>query len=718
MEVDVEGRWLTKQQVMKYEKKRQSWVERRAEKLGRRDGPRQRNGRCTPLYDALRMSAAAQRRWAADRKVVPLTAVADGEDSGQLALDLAIPAGMQLAAMERAEAEWRFTVLAPLIEPRKHRAIWEQAGGNRGEVVRLLAKLHERSVRTIYDWLSRWEGKKDPSRRGLVALVDPPRKDKGKSRVMTPAARDFLVKVLAPLEGSNGYGEYSLRQAYEIYREEAELRGRWIGRQLEAKSTGLEACATGLATRLASYIDEDGRLSEEAALGECSYSTFRRWARQIPAAALKLARNGRDKYDASELAYSYRDYSKLLPLDWVVMDHRQLDIFCLLPQRGGGWKLGRPWLTAAMDMRSRRWLGWTIVAQPDSHSIATVVKRVILSHGIPGHFYWDNGQDFECSWLNGVMESLGVRVTHSLVKRARSKTIEPNFRRVAVFERTTEWWCGHKPDARPERLEKLLKAHEKWMAGASEERPFQTLDEVSHLYQTLQDELNATAVEGEGMQKVTPEGRGWLTPDECWDLLAGQVIKRVAPRETLLFLFRDRRRATVRHSQIVMSFHGSRYVYQPSPEDDPLALAPLNGREVEVAIDPLDLETAAVFFDGRLVCMGRNLELRGMGEDAFKRDEADRRRLYKQHREMIAAAHERLGLETPAERLARRQKERSGQAKKPVERPEVVVAFPEAQRAVAAAGGAQARMPVPQELAAHEEVIDDDPAAEFDFFGR
>ncbi len=56
----------------------------------------------------------------------------------------------------------------------------------------------------------------------------------------------------------------------------------------------------------------------------------------------------------------------------------------------------RPWVTAALDMRTRRRLSWVIVEKPNSQSIATVIKRLLLDHGRPEAFYWDNGQDFEC----------------------------------------------------------------------------------------------------------------------------------------------------------------------------------------------------------------------------------------------------------------------------------------------------------------------------------
>ena len=216
------------------------------------------------------------------------------------------------------------------------------------------------------------------------------------------------------------------------------------------------------------------------------------------------------------------------------------------------------------------------------------------------------------------MESLGITVTHSIVKRARSKMIEPNFRGLANFERRTPWWTGHKAEARPARLEALEKQHQQWLREEKGiERPFQTIDEIAGIYNQLFHDLNRRAHSGEGMEKVTPEGEAKMSPDEVWDSLIGDVIRGGIGRDTLLFMFRERRQVKVRHSQIKLFYHGKGFIYNPSADDDQLALVPFNGKTVEVAIDGLDLETIAVFYEGRLVCFGSNMTLRGMRAEDF-----------------------------------------------------------------------------------------------------
>jgi hypothetical protein len=76
----------------------------------------------------------------------------------------------------------------------------------------------------------------------------------------------------------------------------------------------------------------------------------------IQAMALDL-----EAYANTQEIFSFRDLTALKPLQYVVMDHRQLDLFCIARVHPRGWKLLRPWLTAAIDMRTRKWLAWVLV---------------------------------------------------------------------------------------------------------------------------------------------------------------------------------------------------------------------------------------------------------------------------------------------------------------------------------------------------------------------
>jgi hypothetical protein len=179
-------------------------------------------------------------------------------------------------------------------------------------------------------------------------------------------------------------------------------------------------------------------------------------------------------------------------------------------------------------MRCRRFLGWGVFEVPSSDAIASVLRKVFIEHGVPRNALMDNGKDYrseaiqgkhvrreqtgpvgelDATW-RGVFGTLGVRVTHAIVRRARSKIIEPCFIRIANFDKQLPEYCGHRPSERPERFSAMVKQHEAWLRGERTESPFRTISELATLYDAAITDLNERPLQGEGMQKATPTGRG------------------------------------------------------------------------------------------------------------------------------------------------------------------------------------------------------------------
>jgi len=575
---------------------------------------------------------------------------------GQLALSLTAPVGPNLSEADRAEARRRFEIIEPLLSPEKFTGIWAECGGKRTAVVELLAKQHDIGARTIYGWLKAWKVN------GVTGVVRKDRADKGQPRALNGAAMDFLLAAALPRKGS--YGALTVQEIYRAYEEERVWRASHAGRLPGDFERG----------KYARYLEGNGCLASAAQLPAVSCETMRVWFNRIPEVVRIMARNGVEAYSNTQEVISFRDLGEIQPLDYVVMDHRRLDLFCLIPVRGG-WTLARPWLTAAIDMRTRKWLAWAIVETPSSDSIATVLKRVFLDFGLPTGLYWDNGKDFTCEWFEGratrtretgpvgelapewrgVLETLNVRVHHAIVRRARAKIIEPNFVRTAEFDKSTPWWCGHKPGARPERFGELMDQHEAWLRGEAEPA-FPTVYEIAALYNEHLETLNERELRGEGMNKVVPGGRGWMCPNECWEKLIGRVEKRTVDPLVLQFAFAKRRQVTVQHGEVRTTFGGQRYHYRLL--DNPQGLMVLNGREIEFAYDPLDLETVAIYCESRFVGLAVNAELRRMGEADFVEDEKLRRASRREVLRAIAAAHRDIYVPSLVERAERRQEVR------------------------------------------------------------
>ncbi|MCD7751947.1 MAG: Mu transposase C-terminal domain-containing protein [Lachnospiraceae bacterium] len=172
-------------------------------------------------------------------------------------------------------------------------------------------------------------------------------------------------------------------------------------------------------------------------------------------------------------------------------DHHPLDLFVITQRyKDGTFDTARVWLTAVMDAASNAMVGYTLTTRPNTASIAEAFARAAVFttdspfYALPEIFYIDNGKDYRSKLLNGkqerksnasknaakwsaqdedfatsgMMEWLGIQVTHALPYRGCSKTIERIF---GTIER--EWisdlpgWCGNNVQTRPITFESDLK---------------------------------------------------------------------------------------------------------------------------------------------------------------------------------------------------------------------------------------------------------------------
>jgi transposase InsO family protein len=562
------------------------------------------------------------------------------------------PADVNLSAAGQAEADRRYRVIEPFIAPDRFEALWSQHGGRKAKLVERTAQQHGISPSTVYRWLKDWDEAQ------LWGLVPKTRSDKGNPSRLNAAAINFIVAAAHPRQGV--YGSLSAREIHRLYCEEKD----WRAAHREKPLNRLEL------QRYAAYLDENDRLSEAAQLPAVSYETVRCWFNRIPEVTKTLAREGVEAFANTQEIISYRAIADIQPLDYLVLDHRMLDLFCMARTRGG-WRLIRPWLTAALDFRTRKWLSHCIVAQPSSDSIASVLKSAFLRFGLPKTTYVDHGKDFTAEFfegsshrrgekcqaelgtvMGGVLATLGIQVCHAIVKRARSKIIEPNFLRPALFEKTLPWYCGNAPDTRPEAFQRLIERHQQWSEGKIAEAPFPVIEEIARIYDDLLNSLNDRELKGEGMGTVRVNGRGWMSPNEAWEKLIPRVEMRTVPAEVLAFCFRKRKELTVRHGEICITFGGRQYHYRLA--ENPAGLMLLNGRRVEVGLDPYDLETIAIYHDGKFVGLGHQAELRRMGEQGFIEDEKVRRASRRETRRAIDILHRQEYVPESVERLKRR----------------------------------------------------------------
>jgi hypothetical protein len=213
--------------------------------------------------------------------------------------------------------------------------------------------------------------------------------------------------------------------------------------------------------------------ASEAGRPSRSYRATCRHLDGLPRALLEKLRRGEDAYVAKCEPSIERDYSTLHTNEQWVGDHHQFDVMV-----NDGGRIVRPWLTAWMDMRSRRIVGWCMYGHaPNQNAILSALRAGCLDCGLPDLLYMDNGKDFDCyalhgrtKWerrrvrarveegpVGGILAGLGIKARFCWAYHGQSKPIERWFGTVEDrFGKGWDTYCGNKPENRPEDLQRQL----------------------------------------------------------------------------------------------------------------------------------------------------------------------------------------------------------------------------------------------------------------------
>ncbi|HUU95601.1 MAG TPA: DDE-type integrase/transposase/recombinase [Phycisphaerae bacterium] len=221
-----------------------------------------------------------------------------------------------------------------------------------------------------------------------------------------------------------------------------------------------------------------------------------------------------------------RDLSGTRPNQAWVGDHALFDFLCLVDG-----KPVRPWITAWMDQRSRRLVGWTITAGPDSDTILAAFREAVIEYGAPLQVIIDNGKDYRSKAVSGgrrgkprideervksVLGRLDIRVTFCEPFNPGSKAIERLFGTMHDrFDRLFDSYCGSEPKERPEDLYRRLKVGRVNVP---------TLDEVRARFAGWAQAYHDRPHSGNSMEGRSPR---WVF-EHC-----DPIPKRTAPRDTL-----------------------------------------------------------------------------------------------------------------------------------------------------------------------------------------
>jgi transposase InsO family protein len=187
-----------------------------------------------------------------------------------------------------------------------------------------------------------------------------------------------------------------------------------------------------------------------------SETTFlREIRRKVPAQTICYYREGSQAWKGKYGCFLDRDYTDMSPGEVYVSDHAQIDVAVRLPNG----KLGFPWVTVISDMRSDKYLGWSLYPDnPNSNRIFEAFHRAVRDYGVPRDLIIDNGKDYRCFDLAGgrktvrvgvdemkttaVVIKLGITPHFALPYTPQTKTVE------RTFLRNKEWFSKHMPGYR------------------------------------------------------------------------------------------------------------------------------------------------------------------------------------------------------------------------------------------------------------------------------
>lgn len=358
---------------------------------------------------------------------------------------------------------------------------------------------------------------------------------------------------------------------------------------------------------------------------EIAYSTAQRYIKSLPVTEVTLLREGGKKYRDKCESYVERDYTRLLSMEWVCADHKTFD-FLVVDSAGG--KPYRPIVTAFMDLRSRKIIGWCVAKTPCRLTVASAMEMAFMNWGIPRHLLIDNGADFksitmtgkktegrvvnrfgmsetEAIEMKGILEEAGVTVHFCEAYRGQSKPIERFFRtQIEKFEKKFDTYVGSNTVDKPEAVKQFYGRF-----GGEKLEVKVTLEEVKRLYASWVCSFNATHRHtGNGMEGRTPDSVFEL----CW------AVKVEITEMIRKLLFSDRKICTVQRRGV--SFDGIDYWAEELPA--------LIGKKVKVRRPLSDFGIAWIYSsdDRYLCCAVSQLKDQGYEHSALQIKEFKRQR--------------------------------------------------------------------------------------------
>jgi hypothetical protein len=261
---------------------------------------------------------------------------------------------------------------------------------------------------------------------------------------------------------------------------------------------------------------------------------------QIDRKVAAYHRLGEQRFNSDYATYIERDYTLLATNDVWISDGHDFDVFVRVPGRE---KPIRPTLLSWMDVRSRRIVGWRIIAGAENADVVLAAFRDgVAACGLPRLVHHDNGSAYDAKSLQGmtkrqrrrrrqqgglpfiepgVFERVGLQVMHSLPRNAKAKLIERYHRTLCErFAKLIPTYCGGNSESRPHNLaEKLV----------GQDVP--TLDELREAFRVwVEKDYHVRPHRGDGMDDRSPGEVYAAELDELRPVDADTLALELAPR--------------------------------------------------------------------------------------------------------------------------------------------------------------------------------------------
>ena len=303
---------------------------------------------------------------------------------------------------------------------------------------------------------------------------------------------------------------------------------------------------------------------------------------KIPDPVLMYFRYGEKAMKDNALPYVHREYADLHANDIWVSDNHTFDIMIT-----DGEKHMRVYLTAFLDIRSRKIMGHYVTTAPSADATLYALRQGIEKYGVPKRILTDNGREFLTFDIGGrgfrkkgseqdpetIMERLGIDFHTALVKNARAKIIERTFRTVKEeFSKLFLSYTGGNVLEKPERLKTVVKDVNKLTA----------LEDFREYVKTYIDKVYNVR------ENTGYEMRG-RSPNEVYKATLVEVRK--ASKEVLdIMLLRSTRLQKVTRAGVKLKFYDKEIFFI----SDELILDH-QGEQVFVRYNPENLEEVRVY---------------------------------------------------------------------------------------------------------------------------